>query len=174
MVNEIMDKMNLIDYGFLDSNGENIIEDEERWEKEFYLFYHLQSPSELLETKVGVCWDQVELERDLFSKTPYNFCTYFIYINEDDMLPSHTFLVYEDNSKYYWFEHSWYDYKGIHEYNDLDSLLLDIVNKFYESHTEVSRDSKYYLYRYNKPKYNITCDEFYDFIYSQEFVNLTD
>lgn len=173
MIDKIIDEVDSIEYGFLDSNGYNIINDEEKWEKEFYLFYHLQSPVELRQSKVGVCWDQVELEREMFLNTPYKFYTYFIYINEDDMLPSHTFLVYEDKNKYYWFEHSWNDYRGIHEYTDLDSLLLDVVNKFYKSHPEVSENSKYYLYKYNKPKYGISCDEFYDYIYTQERVYLT-
>lgn len=173
MINKIMDELNNIQYGFLDVNNLNLIEDEEIWEKDFSTFYHLQSPVELRQSKVGVCWDQVELERELFSKTSYIFTTYFIYIKEGDMLPSHTFLVYEDQGKYYWFEHSWNEYRGIHEYTDLDNLLLDVVNKFYKSHPEVSVDSKYYLYKYDRPKYGISCDEFYKYIENSELVDLT-
>lgn len=173
MINKIMNELNNIEYGFLDKDGYNLINDDDKWEKEFYLFYHLQSPDELLRTKCGVCWDQVELERELFSKTDYKFYTYFIYIKDNDMLPSHTFLVYEDNSKYYWFEHSWGVYKGIHEYNSLDDLFSELIIKFRDSHPEVSKENMIYLYKYDKPKYGISCEEFYDFIDTQEKINVT-
>ena len=62
---KIMDKLNSIEYGFKDKNGNNLI-NSERWDKEFYKFYFLLSPEELLSSKCGVCWDQVELERKLF------------------------------------------------------------------------------------------------------------
>ena len=172
MISKIMDELNDIQYGYLDTDGSNIINDEDRWEKEFYLFYHLQSPEELLKTKCGVCWDQVELERELFSKTNYKFYTYFIYIEDDDMLPSHTFLVYEDNSKYYWFEHSWGVLRGIHEYLSLEELFKDVSVKFIESHSEVVVDNNLFIYEYSKPEYGINCDGFYDFIFSQRKVDI--
>ena len=54
--------MNDIEYGFKDQNGKNIIYDKEKWNNEFYDFYYLQTPNELLKTKCGVCWDQDELK----------------------------------------------------------------------------------------------------------------
>ena len=59
--------------------------------------------------------------------------TYFIYADNHDTLPSHTFLVFYKNNKVYWFEHSWYDMKGIHEYNNIKALLNDVKNKFIDS-----------------------------------------
>ena len=35
---------------------------------DFYHQYRLQSPRQVVENRVGVCWDQVELERYIFSK----------------------------------------------------------------------------------------------------------
>ena len=113
-VNKIFSVMNQIEYGFKDPSGQNIINDLNKWDNEFDKFYYLQTPEELLTSKCGVCWDQVELERKLFSDSNINFKTYFIYIIDNDMLPSHTFLVYNDDKNYYWFEHSWGEYKGIH------------------------------------------------------------
>jgi hypothetical protein len=77
--------------------------------------YIIKSPEELLKTKSGICYDQVELERQYFSKLNYEFKTFFAY----EKLPlddnrTHTFLIYKENNKYYWFEHSWGPYKGIH------------------------------------------------------------
>lgn len=67
MINEIMNIMNTINYGFLDKNGNNIF-DFNNVEFIFNKTYYLMSPTELLNKKVGVCWDQVELERFLFEK----------------------------------------------------------------------------------------------------------
>ena len=95
-----MDKLNSIEYGFKDKNGNNLI-NSERWDKDFYKFYFLLSPEELLSSKCGVCWDQVELERKLFNDANIDCDTYFIYIDDNENLPSHTFLTFQLNDKYY-------------------------------------------------------------------------
>lgn len=62
-IDNIMNLMDSIEYGFKDENGESIINaNPQKWDDEFYL----QTPDELLKSKCGVCWDQVELERKLF------------------------------------------------------------------------------------------------------------
>lgn len=170
-ISDIMDLMNSIEYGFKDSNGENIIHSNpQKYEDDFDKFYYLQTPKELLKTKCGVCWDQVELERQLFQDHHIPCKTYFIYIVDHDMLPSHTFLTYEEKGKYYWFEHSWAIYRGIHEYNSELELLLDIKSIFKGAHPYVSQDSFIYIYEYQKPNYHITCDEFYKYIETQKMV----
>lgn len=170
-INEIMNLMNSVEYGFKDKNGKNIINtDSQKWDNEFDKFYYLQTPDELLKSKCGVCWDQVELERKLFEDNNIKIKTYFIYIVENDMLPSHTFLTYENNNKYYWFEHSWGTYKGIHEYGNKLELLLDVKKKFINEHNYVSENSFLYIYEYQKPKEHITCNEFYKYIETQKLI----
>lgn len=171
---EIMDELRNIEYGFKDKNGANLI-NSESWDKNFYNFYYLLSPEELLHSKCGVCWDQVELERKLFNDANINCDTYFIYIDDNENLPSHTFLIFQLNDKYYWFEHSWYDMKGIHEYNNIKALLNDVNNKFIDSRkNEINSNLNYetFIYKYNKPKYHISCDEFYSYIKTQERINI--
>ena len=171
---EIMDELRNIEYGFKDKNGANLI-NSESWDKDFYNFYYLLSPEELLHSKCGVCWDQVELERKLFNDANINCDTYFIYIDDNENLPSHTFLIFQLNNKYYWFEHSWYDMKGIHEYNNIKALLNDVKNKFIDSiKNEINSNLNYetFIYKYNKPKYHISCDEFYSYIKTQERINI--
>ena len=171
---EIMDELRNIEYGFKDKNGANLI-NSESWDKNFYNFYYLLSPEELLHSKCGVCWDQVELERKLFNDANINCDTYFIYIDDNENLPSHTFLIFQLNDKYYWFEHSWYYMKGIHEYNNIKALLNDVKNKFIDSRkNEINSNLNYetFIYKYNKPKYHISCDEFYSYIKTQERINI--
>ena len=167
-IQKIMDIMEQIEYGFLDNNGNNIFDDLEV-EYTFNKVYYLMTPEELLNKKVGVCWDQVELERKLFEESNIKNETYFIYIDDKNNLPSHTFLVYYVDNKAYWFEHSWFDEKGIHEYNNLNDLLNDVEIRFIKSReNEVPNGLDDHIYKYNKPKYNISCDEFYNYIFTQK------
>ena len=170
----IMDKLDDIEYGFKDKNGNNLI-NSKLWDKDFSKFYFLLSPEELLYSKCGVCWDQVELERKLFSDVNIDCDTYFIYIDDNNNLPSHTFLTFQLNNKYYWFEHAWYDMKGIHEYSSLDALLNDVKSKFIDSRKNeinLNLNHKCFIYKYNQPKYHINCDEFYEYIKTQMKINI--
>ena len=171
--NKVMDIMEDIEYGFLDEFGNNIINvDYDKWENEFYNFYYLLSPDELLEKKCGVCWDQVELERKLFNDNDIDVKTYFIFSHiSDENLPSHTFLVYKNKDFYYWFEHSWGIYKGIHKYDSLNNLLLDVKSKFLKENN-VPETAKTYVYEYSKPKKHLSCLEFYKYCESQKFVEI--
>ncbi len=158
MNDEIMNLMNDIKYGWVDSNNQNHFEIDET----FSDTYKLQSPKELINSKLGVCWDQVELERHYFEKTNYPFSTYFIVYYDNDKCPTHTFLVYEDNNKYYWFEHAWSKYKGIHEYNSLNELLIDVRNNFIitELNNQYS-EKNLVLRKYEIPKPGISVIDFY-------------
>lgn len=167
----IMDVMNTIEYGFLDEFGNNIINDTEKWNNEFYDFYYLLDPEELLEKKVGICWDQVELERKLFNENSIENETFFIYSKDGNLLPSHTFLTYKNDNKYYWFEHSWDKYKGIHEYNNLNELLIDVRGKFVIDNN-IKDVNNTYIFQYERPKYNINCDDFYRYCESQKYIEL--
>lgn len=156
--NGIMNELDFIDYGWVDKNN-NIhkIVDET-----FSSNYKLQSPKEVLQNKVGVCWDQVELERYLFAKTKLEYKTYFIVHYDNDKCPTHTFLTYEKNNKVYWFEHSWSKYKGIHKYNSMNELIKDVKHKFISTELNSSYDEmNLVIYEYTKPKYGIGVSEFY-------------
>ena len=157
---EIMDLMEDIDYGWLDKyNKKHVIVDET-----FSIDYMLQSPSEIISNKVGVCWDQVELERNYFKGNDWNIKTYFIVHYDGDRCPTHTFLTYKKNNKYYWFEHSWERFRGIHEYNSEKDLLLDVRDKFikYELNNQYENENLV-LREYKKPKYHISVQDFYNY-----------
>lgn len=157
-MNNIIDELNKIEYGWIDKNN-NIYKEVNNLFSDNYI---LQSPEQVIKNKVGVCWDQVELERELFEKKNIKFNTFFIVHYDNDKCPTHTFLIYEENNKYYWFEHSWEKFKGIHEYKSELEALKDIKEKF----IKYELNSKYNpmnlcIYKYNKPKYGISCLEFY-------------
>ena len=123
---ELLDFMGDIEYEWMDKKG-NFRKD---FPPEMFTEYSLMSPEEVLKYKKGVCTDQCVFERDWFRKHNYNFDVMSIQVFRDNDAPGHAFLWYEENSKYYWFEHAWYDEAGIHEYNSYDELINDIKNKF--------------------------------------------
>ena len=158
MIQNIMNQMNNIKYGWKDKDG--IIHYD--IDKAFSSNYILEAPEEVLESNAGVCWDQVELERDLFEKLNIEFNTYFIVHYDNDRCPTHTFLIYKDNNSYYWFEHSWEVFRGVHEYKSEEDALIDIKKKFikHELNDKFINDNLC-LYKYTKPKYGINCKDFY-------------
>lgn len=168
---EVMDLMNDIEYGWADkNNNKHYIVDET-----YSSNYILQSPSEVIKNKIGVCWDQVELERYYFRNTDYNIKTYFIVNYDGDKCPTHTFLTFEKNNKYYWFEHSWEKFREIHEYTSIEELLLDVKDKFikYELNNDYE-PSNVVMYEYDKPKYHILVQEFFNHCDNGKYINFDD
>ena len=137
-----------IQIGYLDKDGNKCI----GFLDEFKENYCLQGSRELLNSKIGLSFDQVELERDLVSKMDVIVSTYFILYPENEA--SHSFLIYKDHNKYYWLEHAWFKYRGIHEYDSKNDLLVDVIGKFVN--TIPNGDvSKVKLYKFDKPKKGI-------------------
>lgn len=119
-------------YGFISKDGKKYTDlDSKEYKDNWYNEAIVQTGREVLNTKIGTCFDQVELERLWFKEHGYKFKTIFIwfalpYINS---YPTHSFLVYEENNKYYWFEHSFYTNKGIHEFDTLEELIEFVKSK---------------------------------------------
>lgn len=156
---EIMDLMEQIEYGWIDKDNKkySIINEN------FANNYILQSPNEVIKNRIGVCCDQVELERYYFKRNDWNAKTYFLVYYDGNKCPTHTFLTYKKNNRYYWFEHSWERFRGIHEYQFLKELLFDIKDKFikYELNDNCVLKNLV-LHEYKKPKYHISVQEFFE------------
>lgn len=167
--NEVMDLMSKINYGWVDKNRVKHINDFDDYSE----LYILQSPNEIINSQIGVCWDQVELERYYFKNVNNLIKTFFIVHYDNDKCPTHTFLIYKKNNKYYWFEHSWEKFRGIHKYDSLIDLLNDIKDKFicYELHNVYNKNNLK-IYEYVKPKYNISVQEFYKHCENGKLIDL--
>jgi hypothetical protein len=130
---ELLASMNEnIHYGFVGKNNQRVYTPEdEDMDKDINDEYFLQSPEELINSGHGVCWDMTELERDWFTKHNYNLKVFFMMFakNVENNLPTHTFLAFEDQGKWYWFEHAFGEQRGIHEYPSLNELIIDVKKK---------------------------------------------
>jgi hypothetical protein len=121
-----------IKYGYVGKNNQKAYTpDNEDMDSNFLEEYYLQTPEELLESKHGVCWDDVELEREWFSKQNYEFKTFLLIFAKESSnnLPTHTFLAYKNNDKFYWFESAFKQCAGIHEFENLNDLFEDVKAK---------------------------------------------
>ena len=119
----------------------------------------LESPEEILESGYGDCWSQVELERRWFlaNNEEYEFKTFLLRIGSgsdvDQKNPAHTILVYKKDDKWYWFENTLDSHCGIHEFEDLDTLLEDVKNKFISEFTPTEDDLQTFkLYEYGETR----------------------
>ncbi len=146
----LQEKLKDIKLGYRDKNG-NLYSG---FRYDFKDVFYLQSPKQLLESKVGSCFDQVELERDLVTKLDVDCRTYFIMYPDDKFDCAHTFLIYKDTKKYYWLENAWIKYKGVHVYNSKEELFDDVINKFIET-IPAGEIKKVKMYMYDKPRYGI-------------------
>lgn len=147
---KVVEELAKIRLGYIDKNKNKLI----RCGYDFKAIYVLQSSDQVAENKVGLCFDQVEYERELISKMNISNRTYFIMYQDSDVGPAHAFLIFKDNNKYYWFENAWFKYRGIHEYDTKEEALLDVKYKFIatlDSYTE----SKLRIYEFDKPRSGI-------------------
>jgi catalase len=126
-----------LSYGFIKRSDGKILKNrgDKEWQDSWLNEYFLQKPEELLKNKFGVCWDYIELERSWFESLGYEVKTFYMAVIRDEgsKLPTHTFLAYYDNNKWYWFEYSWYNERGIREYESLEKLIRDANEKHTKS-----------------------------------------
>ena len=156
---EIMKLMDEINYGWVDKEGNPHIKLEG-----FADNYLLQTPEELMKSKLGVCWDQVELERYYFKEKGIDIKSYFIVYYDNKRFPCHTFMSFEDNNKFYWFEHAWEKHKGIKEFDSEEELLKEVRKHFIELELKDEYDKDYLvIYNYSKPDKKLGAIEYYNY-----------
>lgn len=149
--------MRPIRYGILTKSGKKII-NPDLSKDEWYVMYVLQTPKQVLDNKVGVCWDQVELERDYCKKNEIPHATY-IFTSDIPDDGNHTFLVFKtEDNKLYWFENSWREYRGIH------GPYLSTKDVFKTIGKKLSKHPNKYFYKYGTPQYGCGGEEYLNYV----------
>lgn len=164
---EVMDLMSSIKYGWIDSNGKHY----DCLNKENCNSYKLLKAKDIIKNGFGVCWDQVEVERFYLRNNKITIRTIFMYYEDGIDDESHTFLTYQKDNKFYWFEHSWNEYRGIHEYDSFDDLIKGVKNKFVKK-LNIIGDNDIHCYIYKKPKAGLSIIEFYEYCKNGEEVKI--
>jgi len=155
------------EYGYLDKdNNIHHYDDPNYDDLDWYNIYMLENEKDILESSVGTCFDMTELERDFLERNGYKVYTYFemILLDYDNPYPMHSFLVYEDNNKYCYFEFSDYKNRGIHKYDNIIELLNDARIRFMRNQEEYDikeeEKSKYIINQFEKVKEHASEEEY--------------
>ena len=98
---------------------------------DFIKYYVLLSPNEFEKYKGGICWDYVAYEAMYFrAKYPnIKFETYYQVIDNRNDNPTHTFLIFEFDNKWYWFESSWKTNCGVYGFDNKNDCIEYIMQK---------------------------------------------
>lgn len=157
-----------IKYGFVDVN-EKIYGtwNNQEFQQECQTKWRLSSPERLIKVRYGHCFDQVELERDWFNNHNYNFKTFYIIFELpfNNSYSMHTYLVFEKDGKYYYFEHSDFKNRGIYEFETYQDAIDYQRNKYIEYNEQRNVINKeilncLHIYEYINPTYGCTMNEF--------------
>lgn len=133
-VYELMDYMNkYIIYGWIDIFGKMHIENL----KQFRELYRTSSLDEILKTKVASCIEQailvkVFLDSKVIENKLYCFRRYENSENFDKDVRMHCFVLFFNDNKWYYFEHSIPEKRGIYKFNSIDEALKSIIDSYDE------------------------------------------
>ena len=178
---ELMDYMkDNFEYGYLDKdNNIHHYDDPNYDDLDWFNIYMLESEQDILETNVGTCFDMTELERDFLERNGYTVHTYFemILLDYNNPYPMHSILVYEKDSKYYYFEFSDYNNRGIYEYSNIIELLNDQIkkymNKLEEYNIKEEEKGKLIITKFDKVKEHASEEEYLDHVLNSKNIMKT-
>ena len=166
---ELLDFMNKnIDYGYLSKSGKVYHSGDKDFDLNWYNEYILETKEDILNNSCGTCFDQVEFEREWFLKHNYEIKTFYqmVVLDYENSYPTHSFLAFKDNNKWYWFENSFKENRGIYEFNSIDELIefeynkyLELLKKYNISDEEIN---KIIITEFDKPKERISAKEYID------------
>lgn len=125
--------------------------------------WHLLTPEEFTnpDHPGGVCWDYVQFESLCFRNMGIPYKTFYVMVDDDKDMPSHTILSFEYNGKTYLFESAWKSFVGIYEYNNEKEMIEDIA---YQLQKDLDTDKVVYMqYDTSELKYGIGCIEYMDY-----------
>lgn len=119
------------EYGCIIKNKryDETILDEVNWD-----LYRTTPIDRLEKQKIGVCWDFVNYQHHLFKKNDIDDESYLIFasIPSENRVITHTFSIVIINGQRYWFEQSFYKFKGIYKIRD----IMDVINTFLSHYTK--------------------------------------
>lgn len=160
-------------YGYTDKNGKKHYPEDKDFNLYWYDNYSLSSFDDVINNKIGNCWDLVEFERKWFLDNGYEVNTFYemVVLDYDNSYPTHSFLIYKDNNKYYWFEYADLANIGIHEFNSEKELIDYQITKYIsflknEFNIKEKELSKIRLYNFLKPAEKLSAREYIDFVTS--------
>lgn len=132
--NELMDFMNKnITYGWVDINNKQHFNNLTNFRKN----YVVSSIEKTFETGLGTCIEQASIIKKFFDRIGFEnklYChrSYENELNINNDIRMHCFVLFKKDEKWYHFEHSNRQKRGIHEYATEEEAIFDITKGFKE------------------------------------------
>ena len=82
---------------------------------------------------VGVCWDFVNYEYAWFKERHIKTESYLFVMqlsDDPDDIVTHTFLLFSEKGKKYWFESSWFGHQWIKKINGFKDVVEELVDRY--------------------------------------------
>ena len=117
-VQDFFHEIRNIGYGWHDKDGN--VHESLKGSKEGMI---LQDSQTIIEDNHAVCWEMCELQRDFFKQSNIEYKNIFVYLNDPNHFACHTFSIFKHQNKWFWFEASWINKKGIHEFDSIKEIL---------------------------------------------------
>lgn len=158
-IQEFLKKMHCIRYGWIDKEGNEYIN--KIVKNKFMTDYYLQSPKEVWKNEIGICWDQVEVEREFFEEHNIAHQSIFMFYDDGVKFPIHTFMLFKKDNKYGWIDNTYSDVKdSIRIYPSLKAAINDVTKEFIKENKLSVIGEKVYYYVYEKPTYGLNFEGF--------------
>ena len=140
--------------------------------------YELCDKKRILKYGLGICYDQTELERFWFKEHNYKYKTFFIWFcfNENNNYPTHTYLVYEENNEFCYFEHADFNNKGILKFDSYKSAIMYQMERYVDfikkCNLEINDEilNRIWVIEYNVIKYGLNMEEYYNNLFKSKIV----
>jgi len=124
-VNEILEQMKEISYGWVEPNGVKHFKSKQNYFKEFY---RIMTIDMIKEYKVGTCFESAKYAAYLLKAKGLHPRSFMINYDDPNKLAKHTFTVVNDDEHYYWVEASWVNDKIV--FDSLEDLIEAVIKRY--------------------------------------------
>lgn len=126
-------------YGWLDNDGNCHYS----LNAEMGRTFQIQAPTDLIKSKLGVCADQVELERSFLEERGYRCFSYLIHLHRSEKLRAHFYLIFQDQDQWIWIENAYQKQEGYHIYKSKDEAIHAFPQAFIDEFHITENDLLY-------------------------------
>lgn len=145
----------LNDYQYGLSRDNQKIKKQNTTSEDYDKYYRVATPTQFVKQNGGICWDFATYEAFVFKKQFPNikFKTYYIVFDTAPHYPTHTFLVFEKDMKFYYFESSLKRIQGIWVANSISDIFNFVLHSMDQYRPKDYKASllkyKYAIFEYN-------------------------
>ena len=149
---QLIDFVTKIQYGYIDIDNKKHIDSFSNPDNK----YLLQKPDQLILSKIGLCFDIVELYRDYFNKKGIECESYYLEYNDGKIIETHAFIIQKrkNNSWYECLDNSWeevFQPRGFHDKETLVKSIYEWFQNYVESYHKNIDKSNFFLTQYQIP-----------------------